>query len=134
MKIRCAWCGKFLGVSCPFCGQRLKLIEHPVSKRKVLVCDTGASQIYFNDISKMPTSHGICVECRSRFSHGLQNHSVEEFSAEDIANLYVQLYGSEKRGPTAVDGERNTPKSSAAQKRGTGHQPAVETAESEENK
>jgi len=132
MKIRCAWCGLLLGFKCPFCGEPLKVVTHPSpGVGKALVCDTGISQIYFTDTSKMATSHGICMECRSRFSHGLGNHEVAALSPEDLANLCLLDTPDEKRGPMGVSREANTPKSAARKPRGIGHQPAGDTAESE---
>jgi hypothetical protein len=127
MKIRCAWCGQLLGFRCPFCGERLKITNHPDGRGKVLLCDTGISQIYFTDTSTMAVSHTICLTCRSRFSHGLGNHDVATLSDEDFANLALLDTPDEKRGPTGVAERRNTPNSGTAKKRGVGHQPEDDT-------
>jgi hypothetical protein len=101
LKIRCAWCSKLLGFRCPFCGEPLKITDHPNPDRgKALVCDAGPTTIYYTDTSKMTVSHGICTDCRSRLSHGLHNHAVDALTDEDLANLAQIDTPTEKRGPT----------------------------------
>jgi len=119
MKIVCAWCGQILGFRCPFCGEPLKLVKSPsTDQASALVCDSGPSQIHFHSTRDFAVSHGICKECRYRFTHGPDKHDVLTLTAEDLYNLALMDGPEEnhenprkKRGPTGGNKEDNNPQS-----------------------